>query len=129
MIDPKVRYQKGLRLSHLYPRIKGECACGCGTELTGRKTKWASRDCNDRVYKEFAILKGNSGAIRKELFEKQEGFCQSCGVYDPNWHADHIHPVMLGGGACEIDNFQTLCVDCHKEKTRYQMASHHKAIS
>jgi len=98
-------------------------------KLTGRQTKWASRECNDKVYLEFAILKGNTDIIRKELFNTEQGYCRNCGVHDKEWQADHILPVFKGGGACGMDNFQTLCLDCHHEKTNYQRDSHRKANS
>lgn len=34
------------------------------------------------------------------------------------WEADHIVAVIEGGGACGLENFQTLCVPCHKLKTK-----------
>jgi 5-methylcytosine-specific restriction endonuclease McrA len=34
------------------------------------------------------------------------------------WEADHIVPVCEGGGECGLDNYQTLCVPCHREETR-----------
>lgn len=33
------------------------------------------------------------------------------------WDADHIIPVAEGGGECDLDNLQTLCVMCHRKKT------------
>jgi len=33
------------------------------------------------------------------------------------WDADHILPVALGGGECEIDNLRTLCIWCHRRET------------
>jgi hypothetical protein len=33
------------------------------------------------------------------------------------WQADHILAVAEGGGDCGIQNFQTLCVPCHKLDT------------
>lgn len=33
------------------------------------------------------------------------------------WDADHIVPVVEGGGQCDIDNLRTLCLDCHAEVT------------
>lgn len=38
------------------------------------------------------------------------------------WEADHILPVVAGGGQCGLDNLQTLCVWCHRLKTAEQTA-------
>jgi hypothetical protein len=32
------------------------------------------------------------------------------------WDADHIDTVHDGGGGCGLDNYQTLCLPCHKKK-------------
>lgn len=29
------------------------------------------------------------------------------------WEADHIIPVVEGGGLCGLDNYRTLCIACH----------------
>jgi hypothetical protein len=34
------------------------------------------------------------------------------------WDADHIVPVVEGGGECSLDNYRTLCLGCHKRVTR-----------
>lgn len=33
------------------------------------------------------------------------------------WDADHIVPVVEGGGECGLDNYRTLCHPCHKKAT------------
>ena len=33
------------------------------------------------------------------------------------WDADHIVPVVEGGGCCGLENFRTLCIPCHKRET------------
>jgi 5-methylcytosine-specific restriction endonuclease McrA len=33
------------------------------------------------------------------------------------WEADHIMPVVEGGGGCGLDNIRTLCVPCHRRET------------
>ncbi len=33
------------------------------------------------------------------------------------WDADHIIPVVEGGGACDLSNIRTLCVLCHRQVT------------
>ena len=118
MIDIYNRYQKGLTLKHLFPiRNDGFCACGCNHKLSGRKRRWATEKCQEKAVTAFYIIKGDSNFIRQKLFEKENGYCRSCGVFCDNWQADHIIPVFLGGSACGLDNFQTLCPECHKEKS------------
>ncbi|CAM9218968.1 unnamed protein product, partial [Hapterophycus canaliculatus] len=34
------------------------------------------------------------------------------------WHADHIVPVVRGGGQCSLNNYRTLCVPCHAAATK-----------
>jgi 5-methylcytosine-specific restriction protein A len=46
------------------------------------------------------------------------------------WEADHIVPVVEGGGACGLENFRTLCLPCHKAETkalRKRLAKNQKA--
>ncbi len=33
------------------------------------------------------------------------------------WDADHILPVVEGGGQCNLDNLRTLCLLCHRDAT------------
>lgn len=33
------------------------------------------------------------------------------------WDADHIVPVVEGGGECDLSNIRTLCVNCHRAAT------------
>lgn len=121
MIDNYSRYQKGLTLKDIYHSNSDFCACGCGKKLIGRQIKWASVECRDMAYIKFAITQGNNNIIREELYKRDNGFCHQCGVYDDNWEADHIIPVKYGGGGCSLSNYQTLCKDCHKEKTKLQI--------
>lgn len=127
MINQYIRYQVGLTLGHLFPSIKGKCACGCNKPLSKNRRKWHSDECLQSAYLRFAIIKGDVSVIREQVYLRDGGKCKCCGVVTENWHADHIKPVYLGGGACSLNNIQTLCVPCHKIKT-YNL-SHHNAIS
>jgi hypothetical protein len=116
MIDQRARYQKGLHLHHLFPSKEGECACGCGVPIGGRKKKWFSESCRNRAYIQFAIVKGDSQVIRWQLYNVDSGACRSCGSITDDWEADHILPVSQGGGGCDLSNYQTLCKGCHHDK-------------
>ena len=37
--------------------------------------------------------------------------------HDGVWDADHIVPVVEGGGECGLDNYRTLCLPCHRKVT------------
>lgn len=118
VIDPYKRYQKGLCIEDLYPtRLDGYCSCGCMRKISGKRRKWFSDDCRLRSLERFYIVKGDTDVIRDVLLRQDGGGCRSCGEITNNWEADHIIPVFYGGGGCDIDNFQTLCVSCHQEKT------------
>lgn len=34
------------------------------------------------------------------------------------WEADHIVPVVEGGGGCGLNGYRTLCLECHRAETR-----------
>ena len=127
MINHNKRYQVGLALNAIFPKIQGICACGCGVELKRGRRKWASDSCRYHSFIQFAIIKGDNKIIRAEVFRRDNGICAKCGENCEVWEADHIAPVFMGGGACDLSNYQTLCIYCHKDKT-YTL-SHHKAIS
>lgn len=117
MLDETKRYQKGLVIDDLFPQLEATCACGCGEKLPKGKRKWFSKECQLKSLYQFYVIKGDVSFIRKTLFKSDQGFCRICGQYDVNWQADHIIPVSEGGGACDISNFQTICTECHLEKT------------
>jgi hypothetical protein len=112
------RYQKDLKVEHLFPPLKGLCACGCGQPLGKRRRRWATDACRRQAVTIFFILKGNAGVIREELYKRDKGICALCGTQRKYaWHADHIIAVALGGGGCTLSNYQTLCKKCHLKKS------------
>ena len=90
----------------VYKRDHGVCsACGtdCGLiDRIGNKVYWSSHEWPDFGRHDW----------RRVLV--QMGF-------GPPWHlweADHIRPVVEGGGICGLANLRTLCVPCHKSETK-----------
>ena len=45
------------------------------------------------------------------------------------WDADHIVPVVQGGGECDLSNIRTLCLRCHKEVTTLLRQSIRRAVT
>lgn len=126
-INQYIRYQRGLTLRHVFPAVDGFCSCGCQKPLPKSRHRWFSNECRDNAYIQYAILKGNTSIIRDQLFMRDQGGCKLCGLISDDWQADHILPVSQGGSGCDLSNFQTLCLSCHKEKT-YNLF-HQSAIS
>ena len=126
-IDPYARRQKILWVHDMFPyRDDGLCRCGCGKKLEGRRTSWASNSCSYAARMEHGIIAGDAGCVRIRLRQLQKGVCQECGEEHGEWHADHIIEVRHGGGGCTIDNYQTLCIPCHKAKTKKNHKSNSK---
>lgn len=111
-----MRYQSGLKVVDIFPEVKGKCG-KCGAELTGRRTRWCSNECQSAAVTEFLIQRGDVPTIRRELRKRDNDICAACKQKADAWEADHIVAVVNGGGKCGLDGFQTLCVSCHKKKT------------
>lgn len=57
--------------------------------------------------------------LRQSILERDEYLCVSClkrGILTPATDVDHITPKAKGGSDLP-DNLQSLCSECHKDKT------------
>ncbi|MDR0935912.1 MAG: HNH endonuclease [Oscillospiraceae bacterium] len=87
--------------------------------------KQAVEDLNKMRYKAYtgyeSSQKAKKGSIavaptvRNYIFVRDKYRCQKCGVSD-NITIDHILPLSLGGKS-NVENLQTLCVDCNSRKS------------
>ena len=88
-------------------------------------------------------LRTDAGYLREQVFDRDRGVCAECGVdtealrkskrkldyaarrvFEKEWglrrhlwDADHIVPVIEGGGECDLSNMRTLCLKCHRATT------------
>ena len=98
----------------------------CSTEVPEGRRSF----CSDQCVEQFR-LRSDPGFLRLKVFERDHGICQKCGLDTMKdqmrrrargtghlWQADHIIPVVQGGGECDLQNIRTLCTRCHKEETR-----------
>jgi 5-methylcytosine-specific restriction endonuclease McrA len=93
----KLRSQPAYLREHVYKRDKGCCTeCGIDTVAALRS------------------LKRSRGARRQELM-LHWGFRTR--MRKSLWDADHIIPVVEGGGECDLNNIRTLCLRCHRAAT------------
>lgn len=95
---------------------RGTCR-HCRKPVEPPKINW----CSDECVTEALILKGDPNTVRREVFKRDKGVCAKCGLdtqaAHKAWDADHILPVVEGGGGCGLENYRTLCVPCHKVET------------
>lgn len=121
-INPKERFQSNLKFDHVFPKPKKRtsCRCGCKKAVLAPKWYWATLDCSKNAYEYYLVLRGDSSTIRRLLYKRDQGICQSCSraCGRSNWDADHILAVAEGGGGCDLRGYQTLCKRCHAKKTK-----------
>ena len=115
----------------------------CNLEVpAGRQTF-----CSEYCVNEWR-LRTDPGYVRERVFARDRGVCALCAVdahhawFDLKrargghrlkllahwglksvnrktlWDADHIVPVVEGGGGCDLDNLRTLCLRCHRQVTQ-----------
>ena len=138
--DPKEIYQRiqinhyhrfpSLSMRMLFPKNGKICGCGCDRQLEGKKTRWASEECSNFAVDVYRIMAGDvmtiSYYLKKYIGEK---VCLQCGVMEYfrtskvgnlicGIELDHVLPVHKGGGGCWLTNYQFLCYECHKPKTK-----------
>lgn len=107
----------------------GKPAClECTGDITDpRRSTFCGKQCSDSFY-----LKSRPDFARLKVFERDRGICALCCVdvfagrpeawkrsrgTGHLWQADHVQPVVEGGGLCGLDNYRTLCTVCHKAET------------
>ena len=102
--------------------------------------------CSDWCVEEWR-LRTDPGYLREKVLDRDRGVCACCGIdclaawrdfkrlrgaarlkasldwglrrglRKSLWDADHIVPVVEGGGECELANIRTLCLKCHRSRT------------
>lgn len=120
-------------------RDRGICAlCGCHADEEYNKWKAARKEINHLADKlmhnrRFNVV-WNRGrwefvrdiepmdwkaciAYREHLLKKWAPPGQWTPGRSTGWDADHIIPVVEGGGLCGLENYRTLCHPCHKQET------------
>jgi 5-methylcytosine-specific restriction protein A len=110
-----IRCSAGMLRYHVKERDKGICAgCGLDTQKLKRIMDHAARS-----YYEIRHGIGStnhtwfSGEFNKDSFLVRLGFNRHGSL----WEADHVVEV-INGGESTLENTQTLCVPCHKAKTK-----------
>jgi 5-methylcytosine-specific restriction protein A len=76
--------------------------------------------CSEQCIHEWK-LRTQPRYVRKCVFERDGGRCALCPAVLPTlhgaWEADHILPVVEGGGECGLEGYRTLCRPDHQRVT------------
>ena len=89
----------------VFQRDNGICSiCSIDTKDIAKTT--LSLEGTERI--EF--LKIYNISLKRKIWKRKHG--------GGLWDADHIIPVKEGGGECGLDNYRTLCIQCHKKVTK-----------
>lgn len=120
----RVRAEPGYVRTLLHRRDKAVCAaCGIDTDEMRRiyREALAAFKAEHQMHT-YEPVPGYAYRITRDTPE-WTAFQEEWGVWHrthPNsfWEADHIVPVVEGGGICGLDNYRTLCVQCHRHETK-----------
>lgn len=99
----------------------------CRNSLPPRRSSYCSDEC---------YIRNTPQMIRALVERRDKGICFGCKTQCrarcdplrwqdsnawhklPRWEADHIVPVIEGGGLCGVDGYRTMCLACHKSETK-----------
>lgn len=106
------------------PKPNGQHCVICAKDLPKGQRKYCGQECWDDWYSKIPhpIMWAKA---RQKALERDHYTCQKCGrqnLEDNEQEVDHIIPVSMGGNNFELKNLQTLCHECHVDKTTEDMA-------
>lgn len=92
-----------------FRRDHGICAaCGLDCEAAWAIIRATARECRGQTV---------DGRYRDSLTLIQDFLGVRFGNRQTFWEANHRLAVIEGGGACDLDNLETLCLLCHRAHT------------
>jgi 5-methylcytosine-specific restriction protein A len=106
--EHRLRSDPAYLRQQVFKRDSGICAaCGCDAEKMRRVLWLALRHIGRRrLAPHWKQILDSLGVPTEFVFSRRS-----------LWEADHILPVIEGGGQCDLSNLRTLCVGCHKLAT------------
>ena len=123
-------FRKTISKQSLQRFRNNECpVCGKPKCEWNRRTDW--RCCSTVCTQAWCDNKDNEyylalfwPDIRMKAFVRDNFTCVDCKEKSQasKLCGDHIIPLALGGAEFDIENVQTLCIPCHKKKTKKDIA-------
>ena len=105
----RIRSDNSYMREQVFLRDLGICK-ECGTDTRYTKIELENLQRQIRISNDDESVKKYDTYLERMRLTKKE-------AVKSVWHADHIKPVIFGGGEAGLENLQTLCVKCHKSKT------------
>ena len=108
-----------------FTRIKNkQCPiCSKHKDMWDRKRNsfYCSKECQE--ISSSMIIHGLKG-MRDNCLKRDNYICRHCNKHfkSSKLDGDHIIPAAIGGNEWDLDNMQTLCKECHIEKTKKDLA-------
>lgn len=102
-------------------RDSGICAgCGFDSAKGARILRWLQRKAHGDYWQGTRSRQKPCGWAKEAVcwLARQWGGRADMWSIGHLWEADHIRPVVEGGGACELENYRTLCIPCHRLETK-----------
>ena len=120
-----------------YISQKGICRW-CGEKIIENNVHNTRKTWHEPCATQYMIIY-HSGEARKHIWLRDKGKCSKCDKQCTRrgWDLDHIKPLMEQKGKTEkqldwyyywLDNMQTLCKPCHKEKTKQDRKNNSKVL-
>lgn len=116
----RIRAWPGHARKRVKERDGGVCAvCGLRARDVAKalNRRIRRRHLDHQAARDFLYRAGvpHSGVVRQH---RRNGWGPPGARASSLWQADHIVPVVEGGGGCGLDNLRTLCLWCHRRETK-----------
>ena len=119
-------FRKPPKPNSYYVQEKGICRW-CGKKIIENKVHKTRKTWHKDCATDYMII-FHSTEARKHIWLRDRGKCNGCGKQCTRrgWDLDHVRPLLEQKGLKEdeldwtyygLDNMQTLCRPCHREKT------------
>ena len=107
---------------YFYHPKPGTCRF-CNSLIFNKDGTASNRKTWHRECVQLYLVMSRPQVARKEIEKRDKGRCRKCGkkCRKDEWQADHVLPLHTANGDLgfwQLDNLQTLCVQCHAIKTK-----------
>jgi 5-methylcytosine-specific restriction endonuclease McrA len=111
----KIQSNPGFLRDQVFRRDHGICAaCGQDCDALQHVLEDLYADDPQEALDNAAILGIKLRVVAGRWWDRYHGRTKIASL----WAADHILPVVEGGGLCGLDGVRTLCWACHRQATR-----------